>query len=313
MDMSILLGLQQFREISGKFLADFFAKMTFMGEVNTVLVIMAVVYWCVSKEFGTYLLMGWSGNRLVNGALKITACAYRPWIRDSRIIPYGNAMTTATGYSFPSGHTMNAATVYGGTAVRRDIPRVLRITMSILLALVALSRCFLGVHTPQDVLVGALAGTLVMFLTVRLMQWIEANPHKDWIVLCVGLGLAALLAVYAALKPYPADYDAEGKLLVDGAKMANDTFKGIGWCTGFLAGWILERRFVHFTTEVSRGVKLTRMATGVLSYYVVSLILVPLVKSGLGGPAGTMVSSFVQLFYMTFLFPLCIQAFERKH
>ena len=313
MDMSILLGLQQFRESSGKFLADFFAKMTFMGEVNTVLVIMAVVYWCVSKEFGTYLLMGWSGNRLVNGALKITACAYRPWIRDSRIIPYGNAMTTATGYSFPSGHTMNAATVYGGTAVRRDIPRVLRITMGILLALVALSRCFLGVHTPQDVLVGALAGTLVMFLTVHLMHWIEANPQKDWIVLCVGLGLAALLAVYAALKPYPADYDAEGKLLVDGAKMANDTFKGIGWCTGFLAGWILERRFVQFTTEVSRGAKLTRMATGVLIYYIVSLILVPLVKNGLGGPAGTMVSSFLQLFYITFLFPLCIHALERKH
>ena len=38
MDMSILLGLQQFREGSGKFLTDFFAKMTFMGEINTILV-----------------------------------------------------------------------------------------------------------------------------------------------------------------------------------------------------------------------------------------------------------------------------------
>ncbi len=35
---------------------------------------MALVYWCISKSFGTYLLMGWSGNRLVNGMLKVTAC-----------------------------------------------------------------------------------------------------------------------------------------------------------------------------------------------------------------------------------------------
>ena len=46
--------------------------MTFFGEINTVLVIMAVIYWSFSKEFGTYLLMGWSGNRIANGFLKVT-------------------------------------------------------------------------------------------------------------------------------------------------------------------------------------------------------------------------------------------------
>ncbi len=111
MDISILLALQDFRNGVGGFLASFLSKMTFLGELNTVLVIMALVYWCVNKDFGTYMLMGWSGNRLVNGMLKVTACVYRPWIRDPRIIPYGTSITTATGYSFPSGHTMNAATV----------------------------------------------------------------------------------------------------------------------------------------------------------------------------------------------------------
>ena len=140
MDIDILLALQQFREGAGGFLADFLNKMTFLGELNSVLVIMAAVYWCVSKEFGSYLLMGWSGNRLVNGVLKVTACAYRPWIRDARIVPYGNAISTATGYSFPSGHTMNAGTVFGGGVVRRDLPRLLRIVLAILLALVGFSR-----------------------------------------------------------------------------------------------------------------------------------------------------------------------------
>ena len=115
MDIEYLLLLQKFREGSGQILTDFLSRMTWWGEMNTTLVLLAVIYWCVSREYGAYLMMGWSGNRVVNGALKITACVYRPWIRDARVIPDAAAKVTATGYSFPSGHTMNAATVFGGT------------------------------------------------------------------------------------------------------------------------------------------------------------------------------------------------------
>lgn len=311
MDIGILLMLQEFRNGAGAIFTDFFVKMTFLGELTTAMVIMALFYWCIDKKLGTYLLMGWSGNRLANGVLKVTACAYRPWIRDARIVPYGNAITTATGYSFPSGHTMNAATVFGGGAVRKDMPRALRVLLFIAVALVAFSRIFLGVHTPQDILVGAIIGLIVMWLTYKLMQWIEAHPEKDWIVVVVGLGLALAVALYAGLKPYPADYDAEGKLLVDGAKMANDTFKGIGWCAAFLVGWILERRFVGFSTDVPLKKKLTRGAFGLLTYYAVSLILVPLVKGWIPGPAGTIVSCFLQVFYISFIFPWFIKRLEK--
>ena len=311
MDMDILLGLQSFRNGSGAFLNDFLAKMTFLGELNTAIVIMAILYWAVSKELGTYLLMGWSGNRLVNGVLKVTVCAYRPWIRDARIIPYGNSMTTATGYSFPSGHSMNASTVFGGGMVRKDMPAALRVILGGILLLVGFSRLYLGVHTPQDVLVGFLAGCLVMWLTVRLMRWVEAHPEKDWVVVCAGLGLAAAVAVYAAVKSYPADYDAAGKLIVDGAKMANDTFKGVGWSAAFLIGWILERRFVGFATDIPLARKLTRAAGGLLGYYAFSLILVPLVKSWIPGPAGTIVSCFIQMFFVSFLFPWCFHRLEK--
>ena len=49
MDIQILLYLQEFREGAGAFLADFMAKMTFLGEINSAIVIMAIVYWCFSK------------------------------------------------------------------------------------------------------------------------------------------------------------------------------------------------------------------------------------------------------------------------
>ncbi len=312
MDINILLALQDFRNGVGSFLTEFLNKMTFLGELPTAFVVMAAIYWCFSKEYGTYMMMGWSGNRLVNGVLKVTACAYRPWIRDARIIPYGNSMTTATGYSFPSGHTMNAASVFGGAAFRKELPKALRILPVVIMLLVAFSRNFLGVHTPQDTLVGVAAGMLVMGLTSMMMRWLEAHPEKDLMVVFIGLVLAAAVAVYAAVKPYPEDYNAEGKLLVDGAKMANDTFKGIGWCAAFLVGWILERRYVGFTTtDVPMVRRMVRLVTGVFSYYAVSLILVPLVKGWIGGPAGTMISCFLQMFFVAFIFPWCMKKAEK--
>ncbi len=312
MDINMLLTLQEFRNGAGAIFAGFFTKMTWLGELTTAIAIMALIYWCISKDFGAYLLMGWSGNRLVNGVLKVTACAYRPWIRDARIVPYGDSITTATGYSFPSGHTMNAASIFGGGAVRKDLPRVLRVVLGILVLLVGFSRNFLGVHTPQDVLVGIVAGTLVMFLTVKLMQWINIHPEKDLLVVGIGVGLAVLVAIYAAVKPYPVDTDASGKVLVEGAKMANDTFKGVGYCTAFLTGWVLERRFVKFSTDISMKQRFTRLAVGLLSYYAVSLILVPIIKDGISGAPGTFISCYLQILYVSFIFPWIIKRFEKN-
>ena len=310
MDIGILLALQDFRNGTGAFLTDFLSKMTWLGETNTVIIIMALIYWCVSKDFGAYFLMGWSGNRLVNGMLKVTVCAYRPWIRDARVLPYGDSITEATGYSFPSGHTMNAATIFGGGAVRRDIPRALRTVLSLLVLLVAFSRNYLGVHTPQDVLVGIAAGILVMYLTVKLMHWVKIHPEKDLLVVCIGVGLAVLVAIYAAVKPYPTDTDAAGRVIVDGAKMANDTFKGIGRSVGFLTGWILERRFVQFSTDISMMKRITRLTYGLLTYYVVSLIFVPLIKAWISGVPGTFVSCYLQMLYVAFICPWLLKRFE---
>ena len=99
--------------------------------------------------------------------------------------------------------------------------------------------------------------------------------------------------------------------LVDGAKMANDTFKGVGWCAGFLVGWILEKRFVGFTTEVSMKTRCARICIGLFIYYALTLVLVPLLVKGITGPANGIITSFIQLFYISFLFPWGIKHFEK--
>ena len=312
MDIDILLILQAFRNGAGACLVDFMTKMSFIGEMSTVLIIIALIYWCINKEFGKYLLMGWSGSRVVNGLLKVTACVYRPWIRDIRIVPDSDALATATGYSFPSGHSMNAASLYGGGAIRKELSKGLRIVLGVIVVLIAFSRNFLGVHTPQDTLIGVGAGLLVMWLTAKLIAWLDKNPGKDIMVMCVGIAVSVAVAVFAAFKSYPMDYDEAGKLLVDGAKMANDTYKGVGWCVGFLIGWILEKRYVNFSTDIPLMTRITRLTTGLLSYYAVSLILIPLFKSWIPGVGGTITFCFIQMFYVTFVFPLCIKYLEHN-
>ena len=310
MDINILLILQDFRNGIGSVFTGFLSKMSMIGEMEVVLIIMALIYWCVNKSYGTYFLMGWSGNRVINGLLKVTACVYRPWIRDPRIVPDSEAMAAATGYSFPSGHSMNAASLYGGGAIRKELPRALRISLGIIFVLIAFSRNFLGVHTPQDILAGSAAGLFIMWLTMKLMVRLEADPSKDIPVMCAGIAIAIIVAIFAAVRSYPEDYDAAGKLLVDGAKMAKDTYKGVGWCIGFFAGWVLERRYVGFSTDIPVIRRVTRLVTGLLSYYAVTLILKPILNNCLPTVSATILTTFIQMFYVTFVFPLCIKRGE---
>ena len=51
MDIDILLALQQFRNGIGGSLAEFLSKMTFFGELTVIPVLLAIVYWCISKEY----------------------------------------------------------------------------------------------------------------------------------------------------------------------------------------------------------------------------------------------------------------------
>lgn len=312
MDIDILLALQDFRNATGDVFTSFFTKMSYIGEMEIVLSIIAVIYWCVSKKYGNYLLMGWSANRILNGFLKVTACAYRPWIRDARIVPEADALKAATGYSFPSGHSVNAASLYGGGMIRKEFPKILRIFFGLIVVLIAFSRIYLGVHTPQDIIVGALSGLLVMWLISKLLNWIDAHPEKDWIVLFIGGGIAVAVAIFAALKSYPVDYDADGNLLVDGAKMAKDTFKAVGWGLGYLIGWVLERRKIGFSTEITMITRASRLVVGLLCHYAISLILVPLLKTWIPEPAGVVISCFIQMFFIVFMFPCCIKHFEAR-
>ena len=102
--------------------------------------------------------------------------------------------------------------------------------------------------------------------------WRAVGGDPEWVHLLnspecpafVSLYFQGAASVYAAVKPYPVDYGANGKMLVNVAKLPKDIYKRAAWVAGLLIGWILERRFVGFSTEVPISRKLTRVAVGML-------------------------------------------------
>ena len=98
MDIEYLLLLQRFRNAINDALTPFM-EMISLFAVTYLIIVPAVVYWCIDKKSGLYTLSSFTVCIAFNAVLKLTACVYRPWIRDSRVLPAGDAITTATGYS----------------------------------------------------------------------------------------------------------------------------------------------------------------------------------------------------------------------
>lgn len=311
MDIQYLLFLQDLREATGGMLNGVFEVITKLGEASIVTLLAAFVYWCLDKREGIFLMMTFYFNRVINGFVKITACVYRPWIRDSRVLPVPAALADATGYSFPSGHSANATSFFGGLAVNKKHNRVFRAAMVILVLLIGFSRNYLGVHTPQDVAVSMVLAVVLLFAFRALLDWVDRNPEKDWIVLLVGAAVCFLLIVYGSVKSYPVDYNAAGEVIVDPAKMPIDSFKNAGMGLGFILGWFLERRFVKFETDGKWYFRAVRYIVCIGIYELLKNYAAPLISGTIAGGVGKAAEQFVLILYITVGAPVIIKLMNR--
>ena len=185
MDIQYLLLLQNLRNSTSNALTPFM-EMISLFAVTYLVIVPALVYWCVDKRSGLYTMASYTTTVAINAVVKLTACIYRPWIRDSRVLPAGDAITTATGYSFPSGHTTSSTSIYGALAVSAwKKMRWVSVLCIIFALLTCFSRNYLGVHTPQDVLVGMAEGVLILWAMSKLFPWLDKNPGKENIVLAM--------------------------------------------------------------------------------------------------------------------------------
>ena len=310
MDIDYLLFLQRIREAHGSGFVDFFQFVTDLSIIY-MMPILCFVYWSFRKEDGKYALWTVGLCGVLNSLVKMIACVYRPWIRDPAIVPPPEAKAGATGYSFPSGHTSNATAWLGTLGVRHFRQKSVFLGTFFLIALIAFSRNFLGVHTPQDVCVGFLLGLSGIALTFFLLGWEKKAPNRDLILLAGAIAAVAGFLLYISFKSYPLKYDPEGNLLVDPKIMAHDSWKNSGILLGVVLGWILEKRFLNFAIPSSSLVRIARFLPGIVIVSLLKDYLRPVLLGAMGTQWGNLLTFFLMFFWVMFLYPLIFTGIEK--
>ncbi len=307
MDIEYLLFLQNLRIATGGIFDEFFNAISKIA-VDIMPFLPFIVFWCVSKKWGYRFIATLGIGELINGLIKLTVCAYRPWIRSELIVPAGDSKVAATGYSFPSGHTMSATSTYGtAISMQHKKRKGLSVFCGVMIALTGFSRNYLGVHTPQDVVVGFTEAVIVILAVGAAQRRINGNVKTLDLLTLVGFFAVAGALIYITQKPYPMDY-VDGKLLVDPAKMMNDSFKSCGAFLGFLIGSCLERHYIRY--EVPKGSKnlpLLGFAGFLIAFSWKEYLAPATLVAALGGHWGNFASRFILWFFVVAVWPLVIR------
>lgn len=166
-DETILLWLRQpgnlGQPIGPQWLTHAVGDITSLGGVTvlTILTLLATVYLLLDRKTGiaVFLLLAVLSGWLASTGLKIIVARARP-----DVVPH---LVDVSDLSFPSGHAMVSAVTYltlGALLARTQRYRATRIFVMgagiFLAVIIGLSRIYLGVHYPTDVLAGWGAGAL---------------------------------------------------------------------------------------------------------------------------------------------------------
>lgn len=166
-EISFMVFLQSFESKFVTAVATFF---TMLGEEYVLILLLGLLYWSIDKKKGKKIALIAFGSSLFGSMLKGLAVRRRPYMDNSEIkciraahpgedimVPY------LQGFSMPSLHSSMSASLCW------SIERYFRKTWSIILAIVmplciGLSRPYLGVHYPTDVLCGWAFGIISVFV-----------------------------------------------------------------------------------------------------------------------------------------------------
>jgi len=247
---------------------------TMFGEELIMVAVLGFLYWCWDKDLGRFVGTNIMASVILNPLVKNIIPRRRPYY-DTPAIRCLKAVDAdadiydiaAQGFSFPSGHAMNAASLYGSLALGAK-KKWLAVVAVALPLLIGISRVALGVHYPTDVLVGWAAGVAVMLLTARLQTVI-----KDRRVLYLILVIVALPGWFYCT--------------------TSDYYSGFGLMVGFFAADLFEQRYVHFENTRSPVRIVLRLIGGFIIFLGLNTALkLPFSAAFLAG--GTFAARFVR-------------------
>lgn len=308
MDINYLLWLQGLR---GGFIDTVLLTVTEFITSPVMYIFIALIYWCMNKRAAIFLAMNISFGSMLNQTLKNVFCVYRPWIKSTDIIPPEAAKDGATGYSFPSGHTQIASSEFLSIAIWQKKRKWAVAVCIFMTLLIMFTRNYLGVHTPQDVIVSLAVSCIVIFADSNLLKWIDNGKSRDIVVFLTGVAITSILLLYLTYKPYPLDYSADGALLVDPKEMIGDCYTAAGCVFGFLIGWIAERRFVGFSTDAPKKMLIKRGIVGAVTLLIYVVLTMNLLTS-IHPYWGEFMFIMLAFIYILFIYPYLFTKWEMR-
>ncbi len=231
--VSLILWLQSF---SGPALDALFSLITFLGDERFYLLLLPLVFWCWDKRLGTRLAVLVLLSNTANIMAKFAFALPRP---SPSVVRY---VVSQEGYGFPSGHTQSVTVAFGALAHHRR--RWLAYgAAGITVLAVGLSRLYLGVHYPHDVLGGLVFG----LLSFALFLWLAPIVERSWKAWSAAARYALVLVAPVALLLLCRLEDAAGSL---------------GALAGFAVGEMIEAESIRFTPTGSPWQRLLRFILG---------------------------------------------------
>jgi membrane-associated phospholipid phosphatase len=222
------------------------------------LVLLPLFYWCVDKRrglrIGTLVFL----STVINLRLKLVFAQPRPYDLDASV-----AMAREVTFGLPSDHAQTSVVLWGSAAPLFRAPWGLVLAIALPL-LVGISRVYLGVHFPTDVLAGWAIGAVILGLD-RL-----AGDRIESFVLGLRDKMALALTAAAAL--------AMNFVYIQDTAMSGAFF-------GFVGAALWERHNARFSVSGSLGKRTARLLFGLATLAIV-YALPKLLLAGIeaGGP-----------------------------
>lgn len=291
--MQFEIQITLFLQHLGTWLVGPFTIITSLGEEFFYLIAMPAIYWCFDATIGFRLGAMLVFTNSINGYFKALFHSPRPFWVDSRVKAYVSEVS----FGLPSGHSQNAASLWGTLAVSIKKTWVTLLSL-VVIFLIGLSRIYLGVHFTRDVLAGWLIGAalviLYFWLEKRVARWISQKSLTfkviaaflvSVLIIAIGWAITALCQnwalpsvwierSFAAIELNPDPYNMEGYFTIAGV-----------WF-GFVAGyaWWLEKKG-KIILQGTAGKRILRYLVGmigIVALYVGLKLLLPTSPEWLG-------------------------------
>lgn len=225
-----------------------------IGTPVVILGLISWIYWNVDKDKARSLGVSFFLSGLIGQGIKVMARVPRPWNLDTSFAPVSIAVSTATGYSFPSIHAQSTASFTSGIFYYNK-KRSVRLSCVLFLAVIVFSRMYLGVHTPMDVTAGSILGIAGSLTILPLLKRYGGDGSwRGWICTFLPVALAALLVVLSGFFVYNATVSSA---------LAKDSFETAGSAVGFAVSTSLENAYFPFQEKGSARTRALRLLLGI--------------------------------------------------